>query len=160
MSMLPFLIAGLLSVGDLPGDPLCERLLAFEAEAVAPSALIENWIDLKWVPTSDPDIMWGRTVVCHHSDGDAANSLCRYLISGGGSIEFPESIPMRILECHGHRFGPGEWSNWKATIELHEGDSLQRLAIDLESASGHIPQIRYTAFSPSATFEQQFPEWR
>jgi hypothetical protein len=93
-------------------DKLCAQLdsfvwAPFEKETSGKPKL--RWIEYHW--TGEWLISWGYE--CRHSDITAAQEFCRWLPENV-SQEFPEFLPLRIMECEGSHFPRpfpqiGEW---------------------------------------------------
>lgn len=126
-------------------DEICDQLQSFESasfdRSVEPSG--RRWFEMRWKGQWLGD-GWG--LECSRSGGGVAPDLCQWLVENS-SFESPYALPMRILECHGHRFPDQvDWSDWSAVVGWYEGERESLLEINLLRSDEHSPAIRYSIF--------------
>ena len=145
-------MAAALLVGAGPAvaeDQLCKELKAFERADFTPDVRPQGrrWVELHWVGVW-MDFDNGYGLACTSSPDAASQKLCGYLKTHT-SFEFTNSVPFKILDCHGYGLGPPRptWSAWRADIDLWSGDQFNLLEVDLQSRQGESGAIRLSAFA-------------
>jgi hypothetical protein len=142
VAMAMALIAGSTVIPTAAGateDDLCPELNAFREAPLPPHQTKErDWVELRWIGTWMGGSGWHFE--CRDSGSPSAKRLCGYL-KANTSFEFPEHLPIRILECSGFTV-PSPYPlmyPWIGSINLgwrDNGHSTWRLPL-LEIALGH-----------------------
>ena len=126
----------------------CSHLREFERARFETGSSARRWVELHWVGQwLDLDQGWG--LACVHSEDQASTRLCDWL-SENSSSEFPELLPVRILECHGYRFPPHRsWAAWRSDVTIYTGaERALLLEINFLDIQGETGAIRFSAFAP------------
>lgn len=161
-SLSPYLIGTMLASLGAPayGNELCDRVAEYEAVdsegASQPDGLADRWVELHWVGSwLDFDNGFGKT--CIHSEDVASRQLCGWLLENS-STEFPQMLPIGILECYGYSFPSPRpsWAGWRASVELTT-DRWLTLDIDFTRWEGETGAIRLRAYDEAETPWEDMP---
>jgi hypothetical protein len=140
------LLTGIAIAGS---DDICSRIARFHHASFdhTEQPIGRRWVELHWTGHW-LDFDEGFDLKCNSSPDIAARELCAWL-SHHTSIEFPETLPQRVLACYGHRFPKGSrWSSWKSDISVFQGARELLLEIDLLTMHKETGAIRLSSFAP------------
>lgn len=144
------------SCATLPNsnDSICARINAFE-KAPFVDKQTHRSVTLSWMGDwMDFENGFGKNCMFSESD-TASKELCEWL-PDNTSTEFPNRVPMSILECYGYDFpSASTWSGWQSSVDIWtKRDEPILLEIDF---SGKPQAIRVTVFaSEHGTYDDDF----
>jgi hypothetical protein len=139
-----------LSIGTVAAasdDDICSQIARFHRSSFdhTEQPIGRHWVELHWVGHW-LDFDSGFSLKCKSSTDTAARELCGWLTTHT-SIEFPATLPQRILTCYGHRFPRGsQWGGWKSEISLFPAGRELLLEVDLLTMRKEAGAIRLSSF--------------